>query len=357
MQWMQWMQCRSAAFLPRLDLGAGHITHARRHMLTLPMLHELGRRLPPDSAYYRHGLSQRAWASADPLLGQHYQFVLNDPALGWNLPWAYARENRPMPLFIQNGKGLLLEVYNYIKHRVTKDNALALAHGIWLDPNRRPFLEALLLAADAKIWQLADWFNVTGKAIVFYTRVFYNVRERLSSPAFRAQIIGWFRPEDTLERRLKIAACRGGVAAVLAAVNLQGDPGEGVGNFADLIAKRAGQDAFSGVLQGLYETGDNAALKFFREFSMKSKDAAPPISDAVLSMSQAINTTDRFQQHVREEWSRRNAIARGEAANGPGAGSNEDQTYPGALNQLPECQEQRGIKDTAAPIPHPNSSV
>src|SRR6266404_5552312 len=114
-------------------------------MLTLKMLRELAEQLPLNSAYYQQVLGQRAWGGCQLALGQCYQLVLSDVSIGWNLPLAYTRNQQPMPLFIQNRKGLLLRAFNYITNLNTKDTALAMAHGLWLDPIQRPVLEALLL--------------------------------------------------------------------------------------------------------------------------------------------------------------------------------------------------------------------
>jgi hypothetical protein len=54
-------------------------------MLTLKMLNELAERLPFNSAFYRQFSGKRAWASSGLALGERYELVHSDVALGWHL--------------------------------------------------------------------------------------------------------------------------------------------------------------------------------------------------------------------------------------------------------------------------------
>jgi hypothetical protein len=171
-------------------------------MLTLPMLHEYAEKLPANSAYYRWASRLRPWAQEELAPGERHRLVFGDPAFGWNCPSGYVRAHQPMPLFIQEQKGLLVRVFNYQSRRDTRDGALALAHSLWADPTQRPILEALLLASNSTVLDLAQRFQVPPKTILLYQRLFYNVRGRIGNPGFVAQLVGW--PGQTDSRRLRV---------------------------------------------------------------------------------------------------------------------------------------------------------
>ena len=310
-------------------------------MLTLNMLYDYAERVPHNSGYYREQLRLRAWVGCEPTLGERYELVLSDITFGWNFPQAYARAHRPMPLFIQEQNGLLMRTFRYQTRRDTRDRALGLAHSLWVNPKQRPVLEALLLAPDAKILGLAEQFQVSSEVILLYARLFYNVRDRLRNPGFVAQLVAWNGTMDASERRLKLAACRNGVAGVKRALNLQHDSlCESPNQALQLVTQQAGQDALSGVIQGFYDPEENPALDLLKDLTQTPKNtASPPSSDALTtaSLSKSTNVDERFKQHIKREFDRQTAVTMSEATGAPSpAGPNP---VPNSLDQIPEWKD------------------
>jgi hypothetical protein len=248
-----------------------------------------------------------------------------------------------MPLFIQEQKGLLVRVFNYQSRRDTRDGALALAHSLWICPAQRPILEALLLASDSTVLDLAQRFQVPPKTILLYQCLFYNVRGRLGNPGFVAQLVGWPGQTDSSERRLKLAACHLGVAGVLRALNLQRDgSSESPQQVFQFVTQQAGQDALAGVVQGLYGSEDNPALDLLKELRKSSQETAPQqASDALTSVSvnKSVNIDERFKRHIKSDLDRRTALATREVTHATaGATPNlpPEISHPSALDRIPE---------------------
>jgi hypothetical protein len=157
--------------------------------------------------------------------------------------------------------------------------------------------------------------------MVLFTRLRWNVRERLHDLPFMANLLmlhDLFFLSDTednepgisADRRLWRVGYRYGVAGVRQALRVpnanhreaseQPPPSQ-------QLNQLAGEDALAGVLQGFYQKDDNPAAQLYQKLIAKSESKPSPsgndepIVDALtdLSVSPHVDITDRLLEHMR----------------------------------------------------------
>ena len=191
-------------------------------------IRELIALLPVGSAY--PATPRRSpFQPARPSASERFALALNDPAFGWHFVEAHLKTGRWLSDAVYEWSLLqcfLAHLLNVAEPLVTEVESLR-SPARWQE---RDWLEALLLAEDVTLGEIAAHLHTCEEVIEAYEALFWNVRDRRNEPAYLNQLLypegrpaaaRNARPDAAGDRqRLLRAGVEAGKAAVLTLAGL-----------------------------------------------------------------------------------------------------------------------------------------
>ena len=192
--------------------------------------------LPPGAAY--PATPRRSpFAPPRPSVSERFALALNDPAFGYNFVEAHLKTGRWLPdtiyewPLIQAVAGGYFRAAEPLMTEVESFRTEARRHD-------KDFLDALLLADDASLADIAGLLDVSEEVIEAYEALHWNVRDRLHEKRYLAGLLypdgrqaaaRDAKPDAAGDRlRLLRAGAENGKAAVLALAGLSPTPTEAI---------------------------------------------------------------------------------------------------------------------------------